>query len=447
MDYKLLCLVLALATSISASQIMTIEPTCFTAGDQLKLKCETLNFASSVFFYLQGVSKGGCSSGGVCLTGITGYQNPSQSGTITEMIISNYDNSRDGGDWTCEYGGASSIVKTVALGNCEVTTEGTIEGILCVGILLAILVLAVCCYFVPIVKIGIILCLWYKHYMRTQKDTYITIIVTAEQKIIKASKIINDGQKEDIPLRGDFHKLTIRVRAGDKIQCAFHTESSVFALIFKIKEEMLNVRIGQTIELPTLLEATPEYSAITFYFNGRDFLSGDHRLKKYRATVDQNTFGEYGIKMTFQKPITICIENIIVQESEEINQAPYWKLMVLFVVIDIVIGVTGGIITGHNRSTDGYCVEVIDIILAVLIPMVIFNVVEVVLIYFMLIKRTGNEESSGSQDPAIPMLRTPTPSTVSPNAETTRSTMGQNNRNWQPPNNNTTVNPDAHQHH
>ena len=80
---------------------------CFITA--LTLRCTTVDFDDTILFKLGTDNKGGCLAGGVCSTGITGYQTPTQPGTnITEMVITSCNKTRDIGSWTCTYGGSTS---------------------------------------------------------------------------------------------------------------------------------------------------------------------------------------------------------------------------------------------------------------------------------------------------------------------------------------------------
>lgn len=149
MVYKLLYLTFGLMISKIVSQTLTVS--CIRSGESVTLSCETTDFTNAVLFYLTGVNKGGC-TGGTCLTGIAGYNTPTQSGTSTEMVIIAYDHSRDGGDWTCNYGSSTSDTKAAAIGNyCTTPSE---EG-LSTGAIVGIVVTVVC-----VLVIVIIILIW-----------------------------------------------------------------------------------------------------------------------------------------------------------------------------------------------------------------------------------------------------------------------------------------------
>lgn len=354
-------------------------------------------------------------------------------------------------EWICSHNATPYRYTFNVLSTCVVTTEGTTEGdSTCVGCWIAILLFILLCLFPPTVKILIILYLWYKYRYckRIPEYTNIRIIITAQKQIILATKRINYGESQDISLCNSCHEIIIRVRAGVTIQCSFQVDGNMFALSFLITEDMLNARPGKRIKLPTMLEVLPKYETIQWKFNRKEL---DCKDQYYKTKVSPATYGVYDIEMQFQKQVMIFIQNMRVQGC-------YWKLMILFVVIDIVLAVICGIVIGLNRLKDGFCVEETVIVCVVLIPLIFFTVVEMVLIYFMLIKRTESKESSGSQDSDMVKITTSETITGSPNAETTTFitrtgspsaenttfTTGQNSRNWQPPIKNTAVNPDAH---
>lgn len=92
--------------------------TCILAETEVTLSCHTTDFTGTILFYLNGFNKGGCVSS-TCMTGISGYVTPTQSGEFTNMIISAYNHSRDGGSWTCTHGASTSSPYTLELGYCK----------------------------------------------------------------------------------------------------------------------------------------------------------------------------------------------------------------------------------------------------------------------------------------------------------------------------------------
>lgn len=169
MVYKPFCLMFAFTISNTASQNLTVTPNCIAHRTTVQLTCETTDFASAVLFYLNGANKGGCTTSS-CGTSISGYNTPTRSGTSTEMTIRKYNDSRDGGDWTCSYGVSTSSPYTVKLGNCETTTDGLSSGrvaaiaVSCCVIVIVI-VIVIICYFrprvpKPVPKVYVSICLY-----------------------------------------------------------------------------------------------------------------------------------------------------------------------------------------------------------------------------------------------------------------------------------------------
>ena len=93
---------------ITVSQTFT-HSTLLGTEQSLTLRCTTVDFNETIVFKLGTDNKGGCIEGGVCNTLISGYEKPTQQGTsITEMVITSCNETRDAGSWTCAYGGSTS---------------------------------------------------------------------------------------------------------------------------------------------------------------------------------------------------------------------------------------------------------------------------------------------------------------------------------------------------
>ena len=84
----------------------------------LILQCLTAALNDTILFKLDNINKGGCTTRGACTTGISGYETPERKGTtITEMVITLCNKTRDIGSWTCSYGGSTSDPDTII--DCE----------------------------------------------------------------------------------------------------------------------------------------------------------------------------------------------------------------------------------------------------------------------------------------------------------------------------------------
>jgi hypothetical protein len=89
---------------ITASQTFTL----LVEDQSLTLRCTTVDFDDTILFKLGTDNKGGCLAGGICSTGVTGYQTPTQDANITKMVITSCNKTRDIGSWTCTYGASTS---------------------------------------------------------------------------------------------------------------------------------------------------------------------------------------------------------------------------------------------------------------------------------------------------------------------------------------------------
>ena len=100
-NYNIICF-------FTASQHFS-HSTLLGTEQALTLRCVTVDLSSSILFRLGTDNKGGCLVDGICNTAITGYETPTQRGTtITEMVITSCNKTRDTGSWTCTYGGLTS---------------------------------------------------------------------------------------------------------------------------------------------------------------------------------------------------------------------------------------------------------------------------------------------------------------------------------------------------
>lgn len=136
--YNAILLILAAVLKSAESQSFSVYGQVYES-QSVKLRCTTTNFLDTIYFKRNNVNKGGCLAdpGGVCSTSTSGYQTPTRQGTtVTEMIITSYTESRDGGSWICTYGGATSTSVTVQASTATVSesgelTGGQIAGIVC----------------------------------------------------------------------------------------------------------------------------------------------------------------------------------------------------------------------------------------------------------------------------------------------------------------------------
>ena len=100
-DYNMICF-------FTASQTFT-HSALLGAEQSLTLRCVTVDFNNAILFALGTDYKGGCIVGSFCNTAIAGYEAPTQQGTsITEMVITSCNETRDTGSWTCTYGVSTS---------------------------------------------------------------------------------------------------------------------------------------------------------------------------------------------------------------------------------------------------------------------------------------------------------------------------------------------------
>lgn len=157
--YNEILLILAAVLKSVGSQTFSISGTVYE-GQSVTLQCTTTDFLDTIFFKRNNVNRGGCLTdpGGLCSTSVSGYQAPTRRGTtVTEMIITSYTQSTDGGSWTCTYGTSTSASVTVQASTATTSDSsglsgGVIAGIVIGGIAALILIIIIIIAAIVLVK-------------------------------------------------------------------------------------------------------------------------------------------------------------------------------------------------------------------------------------------------------------------------------------------------------
>ncbi|XP_052059667.1 uncharacterized protein LOC127700288 isoform X2 [Mytilus californianus] len=275
MVYKPFCLMVALIISKTASQNLTVTSACIEPGTTLQLTCKTTDFASAVLFYLNGINKGGCTTIS-CGTSISGYTTPTQSGTSTEMTISNYNHSRDGGDWTCSYGVSTSSPYTVELGNCNSSPGDSLGGSAIAGIVVAIV-------FLGVLVIILIVMLW-RHKKTAKKEATCSHSINLfDNSNVDLSKVMTVEWIHEL-----FRNEDLKSKSGQPsiIPCVSMEHSGKWTCTIQFKES----RQSKTISLYLTVNALSMKAASAYPVNLLEKLQFIRNSDSVKWTHNSNPF-------------------------------------------------------------------------------------------------------------------------------------------------------------
>lgn len=324
----------ALTISKTASQNLTVTSECIEPGTTVQLTCETIDFASAVLFYLNGDNKGGCTTIS-CGTSISGYSTPTQSGTSTEMTISNYNHSRDGGDWTCSYGvSTSSPPYKVELGNCKATSN-SLETEHIVGIVIgSVVIVCIIAGTVFALYLNGLLCfatcpIQKEATARAGSKVQLLPELTSIQNIMStewthAGNIVKTGNENEL-MQMDGTIPWVSPRDSGLWHCKlklYNANDQNFDIRLNVTVHQYEADAGMRVQLLDYMKKSPAFQSVEWYH--KEFKIHGNELKYQGGTIqvpalyvdklEEGDAGEYTCKILFKSatleiPVKLAVKS------------------------------------------------------------------------------------------------------------------------------------------